>query len=138
MNKKFILMFLSLGILIFSITANAEIKIFEGVGKHYMEDANETLDAAKEQTKILAELDALEQAQVHIQGYSDAHNSKLTRDEIIAITAGVLNVKDVKYNLSQESDGIMLMEVIVTAEIDTDKIPELVERELKRRKANRP
>lgn len=135
MNRNFVSVFLFFVILIFSVTTNAEIKIFEGVSEHYMEDANETLDEAKEKAKTLAELDALEQAQVHIQSYSDMHNSHLTRDEIIAITAGVLNVTDVQYNLSQESDGIMLMKVVVTAEIDTDKIPELVERELKRRRA---
>lgn len=137
MNKKFMAMFLFCGILTFSVTTSAEIKIFEGVSEHYIEDVNETLDEAKEKAKILAELDALEQAQVHIQSYSDMHNSNLTRDEIITITVGVLNVTDVQYKLSEESDGIMLMKVVLTAEIDTDKIPELVEREIKRREAKR-
>lgn len=135
MNKKFVTVFLFLVIWFFSVTTSAEIKIFEGVGEHYMEDSNETLDEAEKQAKLFAELNALEQAQVYIQSYSNMHNSNLTKDEIIVITAGILNVTNVRYKLSQESDEIMLITAIVTAEIDTDKIPELVERELKRRKA---
>ena len=63
------------------------------------------------------------------------NNSNLTQDEIVSITAGIINVTNVKYSLKTENDGILLMCAVVTAEIDTDKISELVEREINRRVA---
>jgi hypothetical protein len=94
---------------------------------------NDTIKSeSKNKAKIVAELNALEQAQINIQSYSELQNLNLTRDEIITITAGILNVTDVKYKLTNEGN-ILVMTAIVTAEIDTDKIPELVEREIKRR-----
>lgn len=132
MHKKFLATILTLAMLIFAATANATILKFEGVGEHYMENQTETLEDSKNKAKIVAELNALEQAQINIQSYSELQNLNLTRDEIITITAGILNVTDVKYKLTNEGD-VLLMTAIVTAEIDTDKIPELVEREIKRR-----
>lgn len=132
MHKKFLATILTLAMLIFAATANAAILKFEGVGEHYMENQTETLDDSKNKAKIVAELNALEQAQINIQSYSESRNLNLTRDEIITITAGILNVTDVKYKLTNEGN-ILVMTAIITAEIDTDKIPELVEREIKRR-----
>ena len=131
MYKKFFTL-LIFGIWIICATASAEIKIFTGVGEHYMESETETLAQAQDAAKLAAELDAMQQAQIVVIGYSEAHNSNLTRDEIITITAGVMNVTDVKYSLKDEA-GVLLMRAEVTAEIDTDKIPALVERELKNR-----
>ena len=133
MYKKILTTILILGILTFATVASSEIKIFEGIGEHYMEDSNETLAQAQDKAKLAAELNAMEQAQVNVQSYSEAHNSKLTRDEIITITAGIMNVTNVKYSMKSEFDGILLMRAVVTAEIDTDKIPEFVEREIKHR-----
>ena len=97
-----------------------------------MEDSNETLAQAQDKAKLAAELNAMEQAQVNVKTYSEMHNSNLTQDEIITITAGIMNVTDVKYSLKEEFD-VMLIRAEVTAEIDTDKIPEFIEREIKRR-----
>ena len=133
MYKKFMTAILFFGILIFATVASAEIKTFIGIGEHYMEDSNETLAQAQDKAKLAAELNAMEQAQVNVKAYSEMHNSNLTQDEIITITAGILNVTGVKYSLKEEFDGILLIRAEVTAEIDTDKIPEFVEREIKRR-----
>ena len=124
--------FFTILILIICATASAEIKTFTGAGEHYIESETETLAQAQDAAKLAAELDAMQQAQIVVIGYSEAHNSNLTRDEIITITAGVMNVTDVKYSLKDEA-GVLLMRAEVTAEIDTDKIPALVERELKNR-----
>ena len=132
MYKKFMTAILFFGILIFATVASAEIQNFIGVGEHYMEDSNETLAQAQDKAKLAAELNAMEQAQVNVKTYSEMHNSNLTQDEIITITAGIMNVTDVKYSLKEEF-GVMLIRAEVTAEIDTDKIPEFVEREIKRR-----
>ena len=132
MIKKICATILIFGILIFATAASAEIKTYEGVGVHYMEDSNETLAQAQDKAKLAAELDAMEQAQVNVKTYSEMHNSNLTQDEIITITAGIMNVTGVKYSIKEEL-GVMLIRAEVTAEIDTDKIPEFVEREIKRR-----
>ena len=95
-----------------------------------MESETETLAQAQDAAKLAAELDAMQQAQIVVISYSEAHNSNLTQDEIITITAGVMNVTGVKYSLQDEA-GVLLMRAEVTAEIDTDKIPALIERELK-------
>lgn len=120
-------------ILIFATTVNAEVKTFLGVSEHYMENSSETLEQAKDKAKLDAELSAMEQAQINVQSYSEAHNSNLTRDEIIIITAGILKITDVKYFLKNDS-GIYLIRSEVTAEIDTDKISEFIEREIQRQK----
>ena len=131
MYKKISAEILFFAILIFSTAASAEIQTFEGVGTYYMENENETLDFAKNKAKLAAELNALEQAQVYIYSYSELHNLNLKQDEIISITAGILKVTDIRYSLKTESD-ILLMCATVTAEIDTDKISEMVEHEIKR------
>lgn len=132
MYKKIMTAILFFGILIFATVASAEIQTFIGVGEHYMEDENETLAQAQDKAKLAAELNAMEQAQVHVQTYSEMHNSNLTRDEIITITAGIMNISEVQYSIKEEF-GVMLIGAEVTAEIDTDKIPEFIEREIKRR-----
>lgn len=129
---KNLMTILILGFLVFANSATAETKIFIGVGEHYMESETETLAQAQEKAKLAAELDAMEQAQVNVQIYSEMHNSNLTRDEIITVTAGVMNITNVKYSLKEEMD-VLLICAEVTAEIDTDQIPALVEREIKRR-----
>lgn len=116
-------------------SVQAEIKIYTGVGEHYMESESETLAQAQDAAKLAAELNAMEQAQINVKSYSAVHNSNLTQDEIITITAGIMNITSVKYSLKEDFDGLMVMCAEVTAEIDTDKIAELVEREIKRRAA---
>lgn len=135
MIERFFLKIFMLALLInilMVVPVQAEIKVYTGIGEHYMEDANETLDESQVKAKIAAELNALEQAQFYVQGYSEMHESNLTQDEIITITAGILNIIDVKYSLADDA-GILLMKAEVTAEMDTDKIEELVELEVKRR-----
>ena len=132
--RKFLAAFMILCNVVLVSSVQAEIKTYTGVGEHYMEDENETLAQAQDKAKLAAQLDAMEQAQVNVQDYSEGNNFNLTQDEIITVTAGILNVIDVKYSLKDDR-GVMLMRAEVTAEIDTDKIAELVEREIKRRAA---
>lgn len=122
--------------LILVSSVQAEVKIFIGVGEHYMESETETLSKAQDAAKLAAELNAMEQAQINVKSYSAAHNSNLTQDEIISITAGIMNITSVKYSLKEDFDGLPIMHAEVTAEIDTDKIAELVEMEIKRRSQN--
>lgn len=127
MFKKLMTAILAVMILIFGTVASAEILTFEGVGEHYIENENETLDAAKNQAKLLAERNVAEQIDVVVFSYSESQNRNLMRDEIISIIAGIMNVVDVKYFFTTEFDGVLLVKTVLTAEIDTDKIAELIE-----------
>lgn len=118
----------------FSGTASAEIVSLEGVGEYYMENDNISLSKAKDEAKLLAEVDVVEQARVNVEGNTVVKNSKLTKNEITTVAAGILYVKEVKYSISADVGDVMLVKAIMKAEIDTDLIPKLVERELKKRK----
>ena len=121
--------------MIFSLTSfvKAEIKVYEGIGEYYMENKSETIEYSKNQAKLFAELDVIEKTKIHIESYSKLHNSKLTKDEIISISAGIMKVKNVQYSISPYRNGLFVIKAIMTAEVDTDKIPELVEREVQHR-----
>ena len=81
----------------------------------------------------MAELDVAEQVEIYVISYSEAHGAKLTKDEIITISVALMNILDEKYSIRPDFDGVLIIAAIVTAEVDTEKIPELVEREVNRR-----
>ncbi len=93
MNKKILIVYVVFVILILTTTVNAKVEIFVGVGEHYMENSEESLEQAKDKAKLAAELSAIEQAQINVQSYLEIHNSNLTRDEIISITAELLTLR---------------------------------------------
>ena len=113
--------------------AQAEILAYEGVGEYYMEGENVSLSEAKDKAKLMAQVAVVEQASVKVAGTTEVKNSKLTKNEIELIAAGIIKVQDVKYNISSEM-GTLLVKAVVKAEIDTDEIPALVEQELAKRK----
>ncbi len=134
MYKKFFMALMIFGILISGSVANAELKTYEGVGEWYVKE-NETLDEAKDKAVLLAESDIIEQVEVFVASYSEAHNFHLTKDEIITIAAGVVYPVDKKYDLIEEFDGVLLIKAIVIATVDTEKVVELIEFEKSRRAA---
>jgi len=113
--------------------AQAEILTYEGVGEYYMEEENISLSEAKDKAKLMAEVAVVEQASVKVASTTEVQKSKLTKDEIELIAAGIIKVQDVKYNISSELDTL-LVKAVVKAEIDTDEIPVLVEQEIAKRK----
>ena len=132
MLKNFLAAFLFVAVIFFPATSNAEIETFVGTGEHYL-SKSDTLQDGKEQAKLLAELDVAEQVAIQIQSISELKNLKLTKDEIITISAALMNVLDIKYSIRQDFDGVLIIAATVTAEVDTEKVPELVEREVNRR-----
>ena len=132
MLKNFLAAFLFVAVIFFSATSNAEIKNVVGTGEHYL-SKSDTLQHGKEQAKLLAELDVAEQVAIQIQSISELKNLKLTKDEIITISAALMNVLDIKYSIRPDFDGVLIIAATVTAEVDTEKVPELVEREVNRR-----
>ena len=115
--------------------AEAEVLSLEGSGEYYMEDDSMSLSKAKDEAKLLAEIDAVEQARVNVESDTTVQNSKLTKNEITTIAAAILMVQKVDYTISSDFDDVMVVKAVIKADIDTDEIPALVERELKRRQA---
>ena len=132
-GKKIFSAVLIFALTIFSATASAEIKNFVGTGEYYMADAEESIEQAKNHAKLNAELNVMEQASVNVKSYSELKNFNLTKDEIITVTAGIMHILEVKYSIKSDFDDTLICTATVTADVDTDKIPELVERELKKR-----
>ncbi|MBQ1511658.1 MAG: hypothetical protein IIZ54_12380 [Selenomonadaceae bacterium] len=127
--------FLVLGGLAMTSPAEAEVLSLEGIGEYYMEDDSMSLSKAKDEAKLLAEIDAVEQARVNVESDTTVQNSKLTKNEITTIAAAILMVQKVDYTISSDFDDVMVVKAVIKADIDTDEIPALVERELKRRQA---
>lgn len=131
MLKFFLITALTFGIFFLTATVHAETKIYEGTGE-YLVMQGETHNFAKQKAKKIAERDALEQIYFYLSSKSNVKNSDLTKDEIITISAGLMNVLKTKYSV-EKSEGSFLIKAVVIAEIDDDKIAESVEREKKRR-----
>lgn len=128
MREKFLIAaLLIVGLFFNATTAQAEVKTYEGVGEYWI-TKGETLNAAKQQAKKFAERDALEQIYLYVKSQSSAKNSRLTKDEIISIVAGLISsITNTKY-FTNMKDGILVVTAVVIAEIDPEKIPEAVER----------
>ena len=108
---------------VFMSAAFAEVETFVGTGIYAMAE-DETMDYAKEQAKLRAEREAQSQAYLYIRNQSKSENAVLTEDEIITITAGIMTIVDVKYTLLSDDDGSIVIRAQVTANIDTNDIPE--------------
>ena len=132
--KRWTFALIFIGSLIFALPAQAEVKMYEGYGEHYMTDNDEMPEKAKKQAKELAMLDSVEQAKVNVESYSIANKSRLTKDEIITITAGLIYVINKKEFIEADFDGTIVYKCIVIVKMDTDEIPEYVENEIKKRK----
>ena len=107
--------------------AFAEVFTCEGLGEYYMESESESLSDAKEAAKLLAEADVIEQIKVIVTSDSRMSASKLTSDEVTAAAAGLMHLKDVKYKVAVEPDGIMLVKATLLAEIDTEELAEEIQ-----------
>ena len=109
-------------LLIFTSTANAEVKTYNGTGEYIMSEF-ETLDIAKQRAKQKAERHAQEQAGVYVSSYTKVKNAQVSEDEIITITSGIMNVVDVDYEVTPLDKGKSIHIVAkIKANIDTDDI----------------
>ena len=114
--------------------AEAETQTYEGTGVFTITQG-ETQNVAKKRAKLEAERDALEQIYLYVKAQSSSKNSKLTKDEIVTVAAGLMNVLKTKFDVTKE-DEFFVVTATVIAEIDPDEIPEAVEREKNRRLQN--
>ncbi|MBR2179630.1 MAG: tetratricopeptide repeat protein, partial [Selenomonadaceae bacterium] len=117
---------LIVGSMTFMPIGHAEIKTYTGVGEYIMSDF-ETPEIAKQRAKQYAERNAQEQAGVYINSYTKVENFKVTEDEIITMSNGILSVTDVKFDIITipEHAGIVYRATI-QANIDSDKVDEWI------------
>lgn len=104
--------------------AHAEARTYEGIGSFLV--VNETLEFAKEQAKLNAERHIAEEVCADLQSDTESENGKLTKDEIILMTEGMMKIIDVKYQLDSKEDGDFIVRATVTAEVDTEELEKLL------------
>ena len=133
MLKNFcrLIIFMIVGIFLLNSTVQAEVEIFEGVGEYMMTEF-EMAGTAKQRAKFYAVRNAQEKAGIYIKSHSKSVNSTLTEDEIIAISAGIVQILDVKI-VSVPSDDGVTFQAKVKVNIDTDRIDDWLERDPKER-----
>ena len=119
---------LCIGLILSVSTAHAEIQTYEGVGEYFMND--ETMDFAKNQAELNAERKILEQVCVYVKNISNVTDNELDNDEIITIAAGILYITDTKFSMAEES-GEISVKSLVTAQIDSDELKNLLEQAIK-------
>ena len=105
---------------------HAEIQTYTGIGEYIMSDF-ETPEIAKQRAKQYAERNAQEQAGIYISSYTKSENAKITEDEIITMSNGILSVTDVKYDIITipEHAGI-IYRATIQANIDSDNVDEWI------------
>ena len=132
MKKFFIALMISL---LISSTGNAEIKTYEGTEEYLMSEF-ETIDIAKQRAKQKAERSAQEKAGVYISTYSEMKDFELIKDEVVAITCGIVNVIDVKYDVVPvENVNGFLIRATVKANIDTDDVNKYLDKSAQEKSA---
>lgn len=101
---------------------SAEVREYEGFGEYVMSDF-ETPDIAKQRAKARAEQNAMEQAGVYVESYTKTVNARVTHDEIITMTNGILKVKDTQYEMTPIEGGkSFIIKVYIKADVDTEDV----------------
>ena len=119
------------GLFLLTSPVHAEIQTYEGVGESFMQD-NEPMNDAKQRAELAAQRDALERVGVYIKDHFESQDSELTEAEVVKIAAGILHVTDTKFSVT-DSNGLVKIKAVVTAQIDIDELQELLAREVKAR-----
>ena len=122
----------SIVMLALSSFAMAEIVNVEGIGYYYMEPT-EMLATAEAKAKEQAVRDALQKTEVAIIGKTEAHDSILAEDDVIAIAAGIIKVKAVTYALRPAEKDTIEIKATVKAEVNTEEVSAALEEERNRR-----
>ena len=112
------------------VAAFAAVQQVEAEGFYKMGDGmEERMDIAQQMAIEDAVRAAKEKAGVFVEAFSDVRSGQLTRDEIRAITATVLEVKDSKVYPEVVADGTMLRyHAHVVALVDTANVTDFLKR----------
>ncbi len=130
--RRLIAASLTVGSLMFMPITHASVETYVGTGEYIM-NTSETFNDAKNQAKLLAERNVLESISFYLTEHSALVDGVLEEDEIILIVAGIMNITNVKYELTSDDDENFAVKAEVTAEVDADEALKLVEREVENR-----
>ena len=120
--KKFLAALFAAGAIFTASTSSAQVQTCEGTDEYIMSEF-ETIDVAKQRAKQKAERAAQEQAGVFVESTTEVNKMMVTKDEIVTMTGGILNIIDVQYQLTPLEDGkSLLVRATVKALVDTDDI----------------
>lgn len=109
-----------LGSLLLMSSLHAQVMTYTGSDEYIMSEF-ETIDIAKQRAEQKAIRNAQEQAGVYVESNTQVVNMMVTKDEIRTMTAGILKVTDVQYQLTPLQDGkSLIVKASVNADIDTD------------------
>lgn len=103
---------------------NAETKIITAVGSYTMGEG-ETMLVAKERAVEQAMRIASEQAGVYVESYSQMNKFQLTTDEINVLSRSVITINDRKFEDPKFVSGGFVIQVTITAIVDSDSIASL-------------
>ena len=106
---------------IFSCTCSAEVKSFDGTGTYTM-SSFETMNVAEQRAIQAAERDALEKAGVYVSSYTKIENLEVTKDEVIVLTTGIMQLTSKNITKEMTSAGDIHIRADIVATIDTDQI----------------
>ena len=107
-------------------TANAEVVTYEGIGQYVMSDF-ETPDVAKLRAKQRAEKSAQEKAGIFVKSNTKVVNLKLESEEIEVMTAGIMKVHSVTYDVQSDVSGFIFTSKVLV-DIDTAEIDKWLEK----------
>lgn len=120
--RKMLAAAVAAGIFVIMPLVSAEVREYEGFGEYVMSDF-ETPDIAKQRAKARAEQNAMEQAGVYVESYTKTVNARVTHDEIITMTNGILKVKDTQYEMTPIEGGkCFLIKVSIKVDVDTEDV----------------
>ncbi|CUH95336.1 hypothetical protein P22_1406 [Propionispora sp. 2/2-37] len=105
----------------------AETRYITATGTYIMGDG-ETPAAAQEKALLNAKRSAIEQAGVYIESYSKTENLQLTRDEVNALSSGVLQITSSKVQRALTSDGALSFSAEITCLATIDDISAMRQR----------
>ena len=121
-----------LGIFLVAPTVNAAVETYTGTGEYTMSNF-ETPDIAQKRAQAYAERNAQEQAGFFIRSQSRLENFKLTQDEIITMTAGIIKILNVDIEPFIIDKHTLKFVATVVVNIDTAEIDRWLEKEAQER-----
>jgi tetratricopeptide (TPR) repeat protein len=106
------------------LPAGAEGRMITATGEYAMSDG-ETPSVAKERALVNAVRAAAEQAAIYVESYCKTNNLAVTKDEVSALSRGVVKVITKRYDEPKVIKGGLFFRVTITAECDSDDIDSL-------------
>lgn len=96
-------------------------KTITAIGDYTMGEG-ETMLVAKDRALTVAMRNAVEQAGVYVESYSQVNNAQLTKDEINVIASGIIEITDKHFTQRLTDAGGMYFTVTITTNVDSSKI----------------